>query len=274
MSLILKFTNLSDEFLNKLRPWSGKDCNIFISGGSVLGLFEEQAIKEIDTSCWCIYFVDERLTNSKKDLNHVLAYERFLKYYCGEWTKLERDTVEHYEFVCERKRLNMALIGMGEDGHIASLFPDMGKEESGTDFYDVGQTVNETNLREFRIQDAQIGYQVNSSTLNHNDHGIRHDGGKKAILLNPYIVELHGSPKPPPNRLSLTPLALSRINMIFIFVCPGKQRKERLLPHEGILKSVQTQITIYHPEEKWPKEEQMKYLQELQSIHGENIQFW
>ncbi|KRH94434.1 6-phosphogluconolactonase - like protein [Pseudoloma neurophilia] len=258
MTITLKFTDLSKKLFEILKSFSGKQLNLFTSGGSVLKLFKED-ISELDTSQWTVYFVDERITTNIDDLNWALAEKTFFKFFRGNYLKLTNENLHIYDEVIDKQMIELAIIGMGEDGHIASLFPHM-----GTGFYVnfSNELINKNVTRETLMANLDSNTEHSSSerTQKTSDSVTN---GVKSKLLSPYILEIDGSPKPPPKRYSLTPLALSKIQSICIFVSAGAKRKERILPHDGILKSVKTEIIVYHPEEMWSEDEKTKILKDV-----------
>lgn len=159
--MIIKNTkNLKNSLYQELLKFSDKKTNIFISGGSILNLFDNQEIKNIKTKNWNIYFVDERVTENEGDWNCWKAKNTFFKYFegsvhplipeydlkCNEKLedkenikkieKCDNDILENssdflidenilkkYTKIFESETIHAAFIGMGDDGHIASIFP-------------------------------------------------------------------------------------------------------------------------------------------------------
>ena len=120
---------------------------VALSGGSLPkllapGLIVEPLRDEIDWSAWYIFFADERCVPlSHPDSSYRLVMEEFFSYldipadqiYAidprlapDEAAVAYEQTVRRvfYPELGRRPRFDLILLGMGEDGHTASLFPD------------------------------------------------------------------------------------------------------------------------------------------------------
>lgn len=111
------------QILEILSDFNGKKANIFISGGSLLQLLDNEKIKNLETKNWTIYFVDERVTDKIEDLNYVQA-ECFFQHVNSNIIALIDENIQKYIELFVNGEADLALFGIGEDGHIASLFPN------------------------------------------------------------------------------------------------------------------------------------------------------
>lgn len=147
VSLAKYIVHLSDKFIKERGAFT-----IVLSGGDLLeslGKLVEAPYKEsLDWSKWYVFWLDERVVPKKHpDSNYLLAYDHFLSkvpilpgnvYAINDALSAE-GAAEDYE-TCLRHLVNstpiitrsaingfpkfdLMLVGMGPDGHVASLFP-------------------------------------------------------------------------------------------------------------------------------------------------------
>ncbi|KAM0688710.1 hypothetical protein COBT_000030 [Conglomerata obtusa] len=93
-----------------LLPYNDKDLKIMLSGGSLLSLFEDKIFSNLKASKWQIYFSDERLTD---EFNIDEARKRIK--FTNNFNDLRNKNIE---------KVDIAILSVGEDGHVASLFPN------------------------------------------------------------------------------------------------------------------------------------------------------
>ncbi|ELQ75025.1 6-phosphogluconolactonase - like protein [Trachipleistophora hominis] len=115
-------SNFRDVIHQILKEYDGKAANIVIAGGSLLKLLDNADFTKMKTDKWNVYYADERITNTVQDLNHYQS-QIFLQHVEAKATLLIEQNIHLYEKLFDEKTIDLALLGIGEDGHIASLFP-------------------------------------------------------------------------------------------------------------------------------------------------------
>ncbi|WNC70470.1 6-phosphogluconolactonase [Thalassotalea psychrophila] len=119
-------------------------ASIAFSGGSTpKGLFNELSNKNIDWSNVTITLVDDRwVDTASKDSNDRLLRENLLQNYAAKATffslKQAENLSEQYlanitEQASRFTPLDVVILGMGEDGHTASIFPCSAQVHQGLD---------------------------------------------------------------------------------------------------------------------------------------------
>lgn len=146
ISLAKYIADLSDKFVKERGAFT-----VVLSGGYLINclrkLLEEPYVKSIDWSKWHMFWVDERVVpKDHPDSNYKLANDNFLSkvpiapahIYAINDTLPPEGAAEDYEtrlkelvksnVIATSKatgfpKFDLQLLGMGHDGHIASLFP-------------------------------------------------------------------------------------------------------------------------------------------------------
>ena len=155
---------------------------LVLAGGSTPEkVYRLLAQADADWSKWVIYYGDERcLPADHPDRNSLMAQQAFLKKVAIPDAQIftipaelgpEQAAKKYQQIVASALPFDMVLLGMGEDGHTASLFP---------------------------------GHQHPEEELTH---------------------AVYNSPKPPPERVSISALALSNTQRL-IFLITGANKKD------------------------------------------------
>ena len=108
-------------------------CRIALAGGnSPRSLYERLAQAEVDWSALHIFFGDERcVPPDHASSNYRMAHEALLRHVAIPEAQVHRirgellpeEAARSYNEVLGREPLDLVLLGMGGDGHTASLFP-------------------------------------------------------------------------------------------------------------------------------------------------------
>lgn len=111
-----------------LFPYDAKRLNLIISGGSILHILEERKISTLNTTGWTVYFADERVVPPTDRESNFFNAKTFLSYVkgtvCPIDTSLELGEIKKtYQETLKNATFDLAILGVGEDGHVASIFP-------------------------------------------------------------------------------------------------------------------------------------------------------
>ncbi|KAH9386597.1 6-phosphogluconolactonase [Nematocida major] len=197
MKTKLAVSNLETVVYKELLVYSEKPLTLLISGGSILRILECATISQLDKKEWTVFFADERLVPLADPLSNYKDAERFLQ---GVGTvhpyntALSREEmVGEYKELLQNAKVDLAFLGIGEDGHIASIFPE-------------SPTIDSTDI----------------------------------------VTVITDSPKPPSERVTVTPRLLTMIKRIVFLIprLPNGLIKNVSEPHFSILSRVNTDIVI------------------------------
>lgn len=188
---------LEDIVHEQLLPFNGRPMNLMISGGSILRVLEAECVACMDKSHWSVYFSDERLVPLTDKDSNFNAAKNFLKgvgnVFAIDTSLPEEQMLNSYKEKLLNAKFDLAFLGIGEDGHIASIFPE-------------------------------------SSTIDSSD----------------IVTIIRNSPKPPLERVTITPRMLTMIKQI-VFLVPRLSNgmiKAVTEPHFSILSRLNTDILI------------------------------
>jgi 6-phosphogluconolactonase len=106
---------------------------VLSGGSSPISIYEELSNIDISWSRVFLTLVDDRFVDpDHKDSNQKLLYNHFIKNKAKDikFFPLTKNILTKANF---KKPFDITLLGMGEDGHFASLFPDMINDEDAFD---------------------------------------------------------------------------------------------------------------------------------------------
>lgn len=129
---IIKLKTLQDfknTIFDIISKYDRKELNLMIPGGSVLSCLDDNRYEDLETSKWKIFFCDERM---RKEYSNFESAKNFIGKIKGKVFPIinSKDNssgailVDKYENILENATIDVCLLGIGDNGHICSLWPD------------------------------------------------------------------------------------------------------------------------------------------------------
>ena len=121
----MNIVKLISDRLNSSIENEGSASLVISGGSSPIRIYEELSNIDISWSRVFLTLVDDRFVDpDHKDSNQKLLYNHFIKNKAKDikFFPLTKNFLKKTNF---KKPFDITLLGMGEDGHFASLFPDM-----------------------------------------------------------------------------------------------------------------------------------------------------
>ena len=122
---MMNIVKLISDRLNSSIENEGSASLVLSGGSSPIRIYEELSNIDISWSRVFLTLVDDRFVDpDHKDSNQKLLYNHFIKNKAKDikFFPLTENFLTKTDF---KKPFDITLLGMGEDGHFASLFPDM-----------------------------------------------------------------------------------------------------------------------------------------------------
>ncbi len=139
-SLIREFLQIFKREIDKKKKSKSRLSFVLTGGSSPINLYKKLAKSNIDWSNIDLFWGDERfVSNKSKSSNFKMANDLFIKkikinkrnlFYINTKTKdINQSSLEYQNkikkyFKNKKIRFDICLLGMGNDGHVASIFPN------------------------------------------------------------------------------------------------------------------------------------------------------
>ena len=139
-SLIREFLRIFKREIDKKKKSKSRLSFVLTGGSSPVNLYKKLAKSNIDWSNIDLFWGDERfVSNKSKNSNFKLANDLFIKkvkikkqnlFYINTKRKdINQSSVEYQNkiknyFKNKKIKFDICLLGMGNDGHVASIFPN------------------------------------------------------------------------------------------------------------------------------------------------------
>ena len=139
-SLIREFLQIFKREIDKKKKSKSRLSFVLTGGSSPINLYKKLAKSNIDWSNIDLFWGDERfVSNKSKNSNFKMANDLFIKkvkinkrnlFYINTKTKdMNQSSLEYQNkikkyFKNKKIRFDICLLGMGNDGHVASIFPN------------------------------------------------------------------------------------------------------------------------------------------------------
>ena len=139
----MSIVNLISDRLNSSIKNEGSASFVLSGGSSPISIYEELSNIDISWSKVFLTLVDDRLVDpDHRDSNQKLLHNHFIKNKAKNinFFPLTENFLSNTKF---KKPFDVTLLGMGEDGHIASLFPGTKSLENNDSLY----VANEVNIK-------------------------------------------------------------------------------------------------------------------------------
>lgn len=128
---VLRTKDFNEALWNILSPFDSRELNLMISGGSILKHLENPRYRSVDSSKWQVFFADERCSIGCLNYEEALPFLNLLKarvhpiVTASTACSVERHRLrDMYESTLKSiASIDVCLLGVGENGHICSLWP-------------------------------------------------------------------------------------------------------------------------------------------------------
>ena len=158
-SLIREFLQIFKREIDKKKKSKSRLSFVLTGGSSPINLYKKLAKSNIDWSNIDLFWGDERfVSNKSKNSNFKMANDLFIKkvkinkrnlFYINTKTKdINQSSLEYQNkikkyFKNKKIKFDICLLGMGNDGHVASIFPN-------TNILKKKSIVSPVNRRDFK----------------------------------------------------------------------------------------------------------------------------